>query len=76
MRAPSERFDVINWSAPPNLAIYLSTIELPDLKPGRREQLGGSSGKVSPEPPRATIETRGSGSSKDGGIGRLFRTRS
>ncbi|WRT64252.1 uncharacterized protein IL334_001183 [Kwoniella shivajii] len=27
------------WSPPPNIAIYLSTIELPDLKPGRREHL-------------------------------------
>ncbi|KAL1410400.1 hypothetical protein Q8F55_004410 [Vanrija albida] len=25
------------WTPPPNLAVYLSTIELPDLKPGRRE---------------------------------------
>ncbi|ORY33706.1 hypothetical protein BCR39DRAFT_518688 [Naematelia encephala] len=27
------------WTPPPNIAIYLSTIELPDLKPGRRETL-------------------------------------
>nr|XP_018267047.1 uncharacterized protein I303_01030 [Kwoniella dejecticola CBS 10117]OBR89205.1 hypothetical protein I303_01030 [Kwoniella dejecticola CBS 10117] len=27
------------WTPPPNIAIYLSTIELPDLKPGRREHL-------------------------------------
>nr|XP_019014839.1 uncharacterized protein I206_00926 [Kwoniella pini CBS 10737]OCF53620.1 hypothetical protein I206_00926 [Kwoniella pini CBS 10737] len=27
------------WTPPPNIAIYLSSIELPDLKPGRREHL-------------------------------------
>ncbi|OCF55343.1 hypothetical protein L486_06823 [Kwoniella mangroviensis CBS 10435] len=27
------------WTPPPNIAIYLSTIELPDLKSGRREHL-------------------------------------
>ncbi|OCF31114.1 hypothetical protein I316_07246 [Kwoniella heveanensis BCC8398] len=31
------------WTPPPNIAIYLSTIELPDLKPGRRETLRASS---------------------------------
>ncbi|WVQ85240.1 hypothetical protein IAT38_007405 [Cryptococcus sp. DSM 104549] len=37
------------WSPPPNLAIYLSTIELPDLKPGRRETLkAGVNGRAGP----------------------------
>ncbi|WWC86372.1 uncharacterized protein L201_001248 [Kwoniella dendrophila CBS 6074] len=31
------------WIPPPNISIYLSTIELPDLKPGRREHLQDSS---------------------------------
>lgn len=80
LRRSSGSLKASKWLPPPNIAIYLSTIELPDLKPGRREQLrtasGSTGGKVLPEPPQGTAESKGSGSSKDGKLGRLFRTRS
>lgn len=37
-----------SWKPPPNLAIYLSTIELPDLKPGPGRSNSSSSKRPSP----------------------------
>ena len=72
MRRSSSSLKAPNWSPPTRIAIYLSTIELPDLKPVRREHnrpASRSSGGRTPD-------SKGSNSSNHHGIGKLFKTRS
>ena len=44
----TKRPSASQWSAPPNIAIYLSKIELPDLEPGRRKKSASSQGASPP----------------------------
>ncbi|CAD6568844.1 MAG: hypothetical protein TREMPRED_004793 [Tremellales sp. Tagirdzhanova-0007] len=62
------------WTPPPMLEIYLSTIELPDLKPGRREHLQPTAAASFENPIKISSERKGSGTSN--GIARRFRTHS
>ncbi|WVW82428.1 hypothetical protein I302_104438 [Kwoniella bestiolae CBS 10118] len=80
------------WTPFPNIAIYLSTIELPDLKPGRREHLkyvASTSSKTSQHPPSAVssapppvlppkepVPVHADSSKRTSSFGRLFRSHS
>ncbi|WWD17771.1 hypothetical protein CI109_102212 [Kwoniella shandongensis] len=71
------------WTPPPNIAIYLSTIKLPDLEPGRREHRATQPAtappaqRPTPSPsqsqPSSTDPSTPSSKSRTSSFGKLFK---
>ncbi|KAK8866030.1 hypothetical protein IAR55_001181 [Kwoniella newhampshirensis] len=62
------------WTPPPNIAIYLSTIKLPDLEPGRRDHLHEvQSTPVSSPRPSLTPQDDSGSKRRSSSFGKLFK---